>query len=179
MAQISLKNKLKERTAFVVLAELTGGPGFSLEPMEKFLAAYREKPDAIPDGFALAAITLPQSPGGVANIEPASAIHVLQSQGLLAGLDVVPHATCKDMNADAILSLLMSYRKAGVENILALTGDKPVKAAGVFELEALGLLRLIKRLNQEAYLQARPQDLGRVPQFFAGAAVSPFKYTEA
>ena len=45
----------------------------------------------------------------------------------------------------------MSLRKAGVESVLALTGDKPVKAAGVFELESLGLLRLIQRMNHESH----------------------------
>jgi 5,10-methylenetetrahydrofolate reductase len=179
MVQTSLRDKLAKRARFVVLAELTGGPGFSFDPMEEFLRAYQAKPEAVPQAFDFAAITLPQSPGGVANIEPASVIPFLQTQGLLAGLEVVPHVTCKDMNADAILSALMSYRQNGIENILALTGDKPAKAAGVFELESLGLLKLIRRLNHEAYIQARPPSLHEVRRFCAGAAVSPFKYTEA
>ncbi len=179
MDRVHLRDKLRDRTRFLVLAELTGGPGFSLAPIEKFLQARQEKADAIPAEFDLAAITLPQSPGGVANIEPASVISRMQAQGLLAGLDVVPHVTCKDMNADAIVSSLMSFRSAGVESLLALTGDKPAKAAGVFELESLGLLRLIRRINRDGYLQANPRSLGAVHQFFPGAAVSPFKYTEA
>jgi 5,10-methylenetetrahydrofolate reductase len=179
MDRVRLKDKLRDRTRFLVLAELTGGPGFSLAPIEKFLQARQEKTDAIQAEFDLAAVTLPQSPGGVANLEPASVISRMQTQGLLAGLDVVPHVTCKDMNADAIASSLMSFRSAGVESLLALTGDKPVKAAGVFELESLGLLRLIRRISRDACLQANPQSLGTVHQFFPGAAVSPFKYTEA
>ncbi len=177
--QTGLKGKLTGRASFVVLAELTGGPNFSFDPIEKFLRAYREKPDAVPASFDFAAITLPQSPGGVANIEPASVLPFLQTRELLASLDVVPHVTCKDMNSDAIVSALMGHRKAGVESVLALTGDKPTEAAGVFELESLGLLRLIQRLNRDAYLQARPQALNHVHPFFPGAGVSPFKYTEA
>ncbi len=179
MARASLRDKLRERAKLVVLAELTGGPGFSIDPIEEFLAARQEKADALPEAFDLAAITLPQSPGGVANLEPASVISRMQAKGLLDGLDVVPHVTCKDMNADAIVSSLMSLKGSGVESLLALTGDKPVKTAGVFELESLGLLRLIRRINREAYLQANPRTLGDVHQFFPGAAVSPFKYTEA
>ncbi len=179
MDRVRLRDKLRDRTSFLVLAELTGGPGFSLAPIEKFLQARPEKADAIPAGFDLAAITLPQSPGGVVNIEPASVIRRMQAQGLLAGLDVVPHITCKDMNADAIVGSLMSFRSAGIESLLALTGDKPARAAGIFELESLGLLRLIRRINREGYLQANPRSLGEVHQFFPGAAVSPFKYTEA
>ena len=180
MARTNLESRLRARAGFVVLAELTGGPGFSFEPIERFLEAYRQMGSGtIPTGYNLVGITLPQSPGGVANIEPANVIGVLQAKGLLDGLDVVPHVTCKDMNADAIVSSLMSLRKMGVRNVLALTGDKPAKAQGVFELESLGLLRLIKRLNQDAYIQAKPQALADVHQFFAGAAVTPFKYSEA
>ncbi len=174
----SLKDKLVKRSGFVVLAELTGGPGFSFDPIEKFLKAYRENAAAIPAGFDFAAVTLPQSPGGVANIEPAGVIAAFQDKGLLDGLDVVPHVTCKDMNADAIVSSLMSLRKTGVESVLALTGDKPVKAAGVFEVESLNLLRLIQKINHDALLGAKPQSLAEVRRFFAGSAVSPFKYTE-
>ncbi|MCX5644827.1 MAG: methylenetetrahydrofolate reductase, partial [Phycisphaerae bacterium] len=177
MAQVRLRDRLRVRAKLVVLAELTGGPGFGLDPIEKFLKARQEKAGAIPAEFDLAAITLPQSPGGVANIEPASVIGRMQAKGLLAGLDAVPHVTCKDMNGDAVVSSLMSFRSAGVESLLALTGDKPVKAAGVFELESLGLLRLIRRINRDAYIQANPRSLGEVHQFFPGAAVSPFKYT--
>jgi methylenetetrahydrofolate reductase (NADPH) len=179
MKGTGLKDRLTKRSAFVILAELTGGPGFNLDPIEKFLQAYQEKANAIPAEFEFTAIALPQNPGGAANIEPAAVIHAIQGKGLLAGLDVVPHMTCKDMNADAITSSLMSFKRAGIENVLALTGDKPVKAAGVFELESLGLLQLIRQANFESYLKARPQALDDVHQFFAGAAVSPFKYTEA
>jgi len=179
MTRTCLKDRLTKRSEFVVLAELTGGPGFSYDPIEKFLKAYREKADSVPAGFDFAAIALPQSPGGAANIEPAAVIHHLRDKGLLDGLDVVAHVTCKDMNADAIVSSLMSFKRGGIENVLALTGDKPAKATRVFELDSPNLLRLIKRINHESYLQARPQDLDGVHQFFPGAAVSPFKYTEA
>ena len=183
MQQASFKEETRRRSRFVVVAELTGGPGFSLRPIEAFLEAYRKAGDGggqvLPDGFALAGITLPQSPGGVANIEPANAIASLQARKLLDGLDIVPHVTCKDMNADAIVSSLMTLKKMGVTSVLALTGDKPTKAQGVFELESIGLLRLIRRINHEAYVGSQPQSLAGVHPFFAGAAVSPFKYSEA
>jgi methylenetetrahydrofolate reductase (NADPH) len=97
----------------------------------------------------------------------------------LAGLDVVPHVTCKDTNTPGIVSTIAALRKLGVRNILALTGDKPAQAKGVFELDSLGLLNLIRTLNHDVYLKAKPESLAGVAQFFAGAAVSPFKYTEA
>ena len=97
---------------------------------------------------------------------------------LTGNLDFIPHLSCKDSNADGLTSSLVGYRQRGVETVLALTGDKPVTAKGVFEVESVGLLSLIKRLNQDAILKAKPGNWDKVHQFFAGAAVSPFKYTE-
>ncbi len=173
-----LSSRIKDKSDFVVLAELTGAPGFNFGPIEGFLRAYQESGvKAVPEGFDFAGIALPQNPGGAANIEPAAVIRHLMANALLGDLDVVPHVTCKDSNADAIASSLAGLRSAGIETILALTGDKPVSAQGVFELEALGLLEFIRRMNHESYIRARPEALDDVHQFFAGAAVSPFKYT--
>ncbi len=183
MEQSCFQKKLMQGSDFIVLAELTGGPGYSFAPIEGFLKAYQEsvknQKTALPAGFDFAGIALPENPGGVANIQPAAVINSMQNKGLLDGLDVVPHLSCKDANSDAIVSSLISYRKAGIQSILALTGDKPVTAKGVFELESVSLLKLIRRMNHEAYLKAQPQALDSVETFFPGAAVSPFKYDEA
>jgi methylenetetrahydrofolate reductase (NADPH) len=184
-----LKEKLQDKSGFVVVAELTGGPGFSFTPIEKFLAAYKtagssaiqngERGRIIPAGFDFLAITSPQNPGGVANIEPADVLTHIRLNDLLGELDFVPHVTCKDQNADAIVSSLVGFRKMGIESLLVLTGDKPAKAKGVFELDSLGLLQLIRDMNNQAYISAKPDKLDSTHQFFTGAAVSPFKYTES
>ncbi|UCC99961.1 MAG: methylenetetrahydrofolate reductase C-terminal domain-containing protein [Phycisphaerales bacterium] len=173
-----LKAKLADKSNFVVCVELTGGPGYNYAPIEKFLQAYKEAGSpAMPKGFDFACITLPQNPGGLANIQPADVISHLMAKDLLGELDVMPHVTCKDHNGYGIVSLLVGHRHAGVETVLAMTGDKPVGAKGVFELDAVGLLSLIRSMNNESYIKAKPDGLDKVHQFFAGAAVSPFKYT--
>ncbi len=164
---------------FSVTAELTGGPGYNFEPFVKFLAAWQASDKVLPAGFKLAGITFPQNPGGVANIDPTDALAVLEPKGLLAGLDFIPHISCKDSNADGLVSTLVGYRQRGVRSILALTGDKPVSAKGVFEVESAGLLGMIEKLNRAELLKAKPGQWDAVHRFFAGAAVSPFKYTEA
>jgi methylenetetrahydrofolate reductase (NADPH) len=121
---------------------------------------------------------LPQNPGGVANIDPGHAIDRLNAEGLLGDLDCVPHISCKDQNANSLVSSLVGLRDSGVESVLILTGDKPILATGVFDLDSIGLLQVIRDMNNEAYIKAKPADLGKVHQFFPGAAVSPFKYTE-
>jgi 5-methyltetrahydrofolate corrinoid/iron sulfur protein methyltransferase len=175
-----LRERLEGKSGFVVAAELTGGPNFDFGPISKFLSAFKEAgPSAIPNGFDFAGITLPQNPGGTPNIEPVYAIEKLFAEELLGDLDCIPHISCKDHNANAIVSTLVGLRDLNIETILALTGDKPVAAKGVFELDSTGLLQLVRDMNNESYIKARPQDLDRVHQFFPGAAVSPFKYTEA
>ena len=175
-----LREKLQDKTNFVILAELTGGPGFNPAPIEKFLKGFQQADSlAIPDGFDFVGITIPQNPGGAANIEPADVLNQIRLKNLLGDLDFVPHVTCKDQNCDAIISSLAGFRRAGIESVLALTGDKPVKAKGVFELEAIGLLQLIQKMNNTDCLKTLPDKLDEIHQFFPGAAVSPFKYSEA
>ncbi|MCJ7728549.1 MAG: methylenetetrahydrofolate reductase C-terminal domain-containing protein [Sedimentisphaerales bacterium] len=169
-----------DKSGFVVVAELTGGPNFDFTPISKFLSAFNEaSPSVIPAGFDFAGITLPQNPGGTPNIEPVYAIEKLLAEELSGDLDFIPHISCKDHNANAIVNTLVGLRALNIETILALTGDKPVAAKGVFELDSIGLLQLVRDMNNESYIKSRPQDLDRVHQFFPGAAVSPFKYTEA
>ena len=175
-----LKESLQKRDKFIICAELTGGPGFNYNPIEKFLVSYNSADSSvIPEDFDFVGITLPQNPGGVANIRPSDVINLLISRDLLGQLSVLPHITCKDSNTDGIISLLAGYRNAGMENIFLVTGDKPVKAKGVFELDSIGLLQLIRSINNESYIKAKPEALDKVHQFFPCAAVSPFKYTAA
>lgn len=174
--------RLKEMlggNAFAVVAELTGGAGYKTEPFVRFLQDWQASDKRLPPGFHFAGITFPQNPGGVASVDPTDALAVMHAKGLLEGLDYIPHISCKDSNTDALLSTLAGYRARGVESVLALTGDKPLEAKGVFEVESVGLLGMIQNLNRKALLDARPGQWDRVHQFYPGAAVSPFKYTEA
>lgn len=176
-----LKKSLYEGTDFVVMAELVGGPGYNFAPMEKFLAAHKEKGRSeIPTGFDFVGVTVPQNPGGVANIDQTVAFTKMTDANLLGELDFIPHISCKDNNTDAIVSSIVGFKSREVETVLALTGDKPVNAQGVFEVESVGLLNMIRQMNVNNYLQkAESGRWNDIHQFFAGAAVSPFKYTEA
>jgi 5,10-methylenetetrahydrofolate reductase len=123
---------------FAVIAELMGGANYNLTPFELFLAEHREKKGAIPEGFALVGVTIPQNPGGVANNDPSDVLAVLEQKSvdLLDGMDFIPHLSCKDANRDSLISTLIGYRHRGIKSTLALTGDKPVSGKGVFEVES-------------------------------------------
>jgi len=182
---------LQDKSSFVVYVELTGGQGFNLDPIEEFLRTYKTadglvtpngfefvSSSVIPEGFDFIGIASPQNPGGLANIKPADVLNRLILKDLLGELDFVPHVSCKDHNAYGIVSSLIGYKNAGVESVLVMTGDKPIGTKGVFELDSIGLLSLIKNMNNESYIKANADALDKAHQFFPGAVVSPFKYTE-
>ncbi len=180
MPRKRLRTSLTDGTKFTVTAEMVGGVGYNFGPIEKFLSDARDDAGAgIPDGFNFAAIMSPQNPGGAANIDPSDVLARMDAANLLDNVDFVPHISCKDHNSDAIISSLAGFAARGVESVLVLTGDKPVSAQKVFELDSVTLLQLIQKTNYQASLKASPGRWDSTKQFFAGAAVSPFKYTEA
>jgi 5-methyltetrahydrofolate corrinoid/iron sulfur protein methyltransferase len=175
---MSFKKSLFAPTAFPVIAELAAGPNFSLKPIDEFLRGAAEAGQSLPRGFEFVGITSPQNPSGVPTVQPGDVLAHLRKEGLLGDLDFIPHITCKDQNADSLLSSLVGYRQAGIESVFSFTGDKPLASKDIFELDSLGLLGLIQRANNKALLEASADELAATPQFFPGAAVSPFKYTE-
>ncbi len=180
MPKKRLSASLAKDSNFVVVGELAAGPRFNYAPIEKFLTGFKEAgTDAIPKGYDFAGVLVPQNPGGVSNLEPSDVLSRVTEMGLLGDLDFIPHISCKDHNADGLTSSLINYRARNIESVLALTGDKPVSAKGSFEVEAVGLLQMIEGLNCEVFLKAKPDQWDITPQFCPGAAVSPFKYTEA
>ncbi len=175
-----LRHSLLDETRFSVVAELAAGRGYNMDPITGFLSSRKAAGEtSIPGEFSLAGIALPQNPGGVSNLDPSDVLAQLSASDLLDGIDFIPHLSCKDHNASALHSMLIGYKKRGVQNVLALTGDAPVSAKGVFEIESVGLLQMIARLNRKALMEAAPGALDEVEQIFSGAAVSPFKYSEA
>ena len=180
MPKKRLSTSLAKDSNFVVVGELAAGPRFNFAPIEKFLTGFKEAgPDAIPKGYDFAGVLVPQNPGGVSNLEPSDVLSRVTEMNLLGDLDFIPHISCKDHNADGLTSSLINYRARNIESVLALTGDKPVSAKGSFEVESVGLLQIIEQLNCEVFLKAKPEQWDSTPQFLPGAAVSPFKYTEA
>lgn len=93
------------------------------------------------------------------------------------GVEPICQCACRDRNAIALQADLMGAYALGIRNILALTGD-PIKAGdhpkakGVFDLEAIRLLKVIKQLNQCLDLNEKSLSDGAL-DLFAGAAVDP------
>lgn len=141
----------------------------------------RQFADALLADPRIGYISITDSPGGAPMIPP----------DWLAGLvadqrrRIVLHLTCKDMNRNGLESTAWRYASMGLENVLVLTGDLPTTgfggtARGVFDLDSLGLLRLMQSMNEGLVVPGRRGEPQKLPptNFFLGCAVSPFKFYE-
>ena len=141
---------------FLLLAELVPAQGDDVRPIECFLRDYAGRKSEIPSGFRLAGVALPQNPRGIPMLDPADIFSIIAAKGpsgrgLWDDLDVVPHVTGKEQNAEALRSALMGFRAMGLTTVLAITGDKPASGKRVFELDSIGLLELVSELNFDAF----------------------------
>lgn len=91
-----------------------------------------------------------------------------------AQADPILHFTTRDRNLMGLQSDLLGAHALGVRNILALTGDPPRSGdypmtSAVYDLDSIGLIRLIKRLN--AGVDMGNNALGEPASFFIGCAL--------
>ncbi|MBW6511575.1 MAG: methylenetetrahydrofolate reductase [Desulfuromonadaceae bacterium] len=92
------------------------------------------------------------------------------------GIEPILQLTCRDRNRMALQSDLLGAAALGVTNLLLISGDHPgfgdhPQARAVFDLDSVQLLQTVGRLNSGEDLSGAK--LTGVPQFFAGAAMTP------
>ena len=92
------------------------------------------------------------------------------------GIETIPHLTPRDSTITGLESILLGAHAEGVRNVLAVTGDPPEEAdypgaRGVYEVDAIGLTRLITNLNRGEDYHGRGIDAPT--SFFVGVAVNP------
>jgi homocysteine S-methyltransferase len=92
------------------------------------------------------------------------------------GLDVSMHFTCRDRNLMSIQGELLAAQALDIRNILAMTGDPPRageygNATAVFDVDAIGLLEIIRRLNEG--MDATGSSIGSPTAFCVGAVLNP------
>ena len=92
------------------------------------------------------------------------------------GLETIPHQTPRDATISGLESLLLGAHAEGVRNVLAVTGDPPEEgdypgAGGVYDVDAIGLVRLLEQLNRGEDFHGRTIDAPT--NFFTGVAVNP------
>ena len=94
----------------------------------------------------------------------------------LTGVETIPHLTPRDTTINGLESMLLGAHAEGVRNILAVTGDPPEAGDypgthGVYEVDSIGLVELMSRLNRGEDFHGRAIDAPT--SFFTGIAVNP------
>ena len=118
-------------------------------------------------------VTLADNSLAILRVSNLAAAHVIREK---TGLEPVLHLACRDRNLLGLQSELMGLHALGIRHVLALTGD-PAKmgdhpgASSVFDVNSIGLIKTIKRLN-EGYA-ANGRDLKARTQFVIGCAFNP------
>lgn len=129
------------------------------------------------------ALTITDNPGG----NPAISAEFLGLEVLKLGIEPLVHFTCKDKSRNEIENLLYGLGRANVNNLLVMTGDYPVsgykgRSRPVFDLDPIHILEMITDMNNGfEYPGMKPGSVLKLQpaNFFAGAAVSPFKGLES
>ena len=119
------------------------------------------------------AVNIADGPMARVRMGSAALAHRLQEE---AGIEAVLHLTCRDRNLIGLQAELLGASTLGIRNILALTGDPPrvgdhPGATPVFDVDSIGLVRIMARLNQGLDLAGNP--LGCATGFAIGVAANP------
>lgn len=126
---------------FVVAVEMDVPRGLNLD---KLLAGARQLKIAGAD-----VINISDGARARLRMNPAAVCALVQSR---VGIEVTMHFSCRDRNLLAIQSDLLGCHATGIRNILAVTGDPATigdypSATSVFDIDAIGLCRVLKRFN--------------------------------
>jgi len=127
------------------------------------------------------ALTITDNPGG----RPALTASSLGQEILQLGIEPLVHFTCKDKNRNQIEAELYALNRAGIRNLLVMTGDYPMEGfkgrpKPVFDLDPIHILELIEKMNQGLEVTTSQGMTRHQPaDFFAGSVVSPFKTLES
>ncbi len=171
------EQSLRDPAKFSITWELVPGRGaFEKSQMDVFATAEQ----AAKSG-RVHALTITDNPGGA----PALSAEMLGAEIIRLGCEPLVHLTCKDKNRNELESLLYGMERAGIRNVLAMTGDFPKTGfmggpKPVFDLDPVNLMALIGSLNRGQEVPAPKGTKTLKPtHFFAGVAASPFKALEA
>ncbi|MDR1089100.1 MAG: methylenetetrahydrofolate reductase C-terminal domain-containing protein [Coriobacteriales bacterium] len=126
------------------------------------------------------ALSITDNPGG----RPALLADAVAEEFAHRGITTLVHFTLKDRNRNQLLSQLYALERAGLENVLVMSGDYPAESwrgasRPVFDLDPVQTLLLIGDMNRGlAYAAPGGTHTEQPAGLFAGAVVNPFKYTE-
>lgn len=172
-----MQNRFREKVeggGFAVTCEIVPGRGAREDSQEAVVA---EAVRLFETG-QVDAVSITDNPGG----NPALLSDALGCEFLSRGVNPLVHFTCKDRNRNQMLSQLYALSRAGVENLLVMTGDYPMggwegRSRPVFDLDSVQAQLLVRQMNGGLEVEGRKGPSVEKPtDFFPGCVVTPYKY---
>jgi methionine synthase I (cobalamin-dependent)/5,10-methylenetetrahydrofolate reductase len=119
------------------------------------------------------AVNIPDSPRASARMSNQALSLLIQRE---VGIDAILHYTCRDRNVLCIQSDLLGAAAVGIKNLICITGDPPKMgnypdATAVFDVDAIGLVNIVRNLNRGLDLGGNP--IGTGTQFVIGVGANP------
>src|SRR5450830_298063 len=138
------RQSLLDKSVFSVTWELVPGRGAKEKAQE---IVFSSAEAAVKCG-KIHGLTITDNPGG----NPAISAEFLGAEIVRMGIEPLVHFTCKDKNRNQMEGLLHGLTRAGVRNMLIMTGDYPVSGFGgrpkpVFDLDPVHAFNLVGELN--------------------------------
>ena len=173
------KHKLKYTDDFLITFELVPGRSAKGKSVKKVLTfAMKAK-----DEHLLDALSITDNPGGNPSLSP----DVLGRKIKEMGIDPIVHFACRDNNRYGAFSRALQLNELSIENLFVVTGDYPNKGpAGIakpcFDIHSVTLLCILDEMNrgfQDFCKKGNSSIKLSKTDFFLGAAVSCFKFSEA
>src|SRR5207237_2044948 len=118
-------------------------------------------------------INIPDSPRASARMSNQALSLLVQRE---VGIEAVLHYTCRDRNVLGIQSDLLGAAAMSIRNLICITGDPPKMgnypdATAVFDVDAIGLVNLVHKLNSGRDLGGNP--IGTATGFVVGVGANP------
>jgi len=169
---------LEKTNDFLLTFELVPGMAVKGTSVERVLSFTRQaEAEGLLDG-----LTITDNPGG----NPALSPDLLGREIQQMGVDPIVHFACRDWNRYGAFSRALQLARLSIENLLVLTGDYPAEglegtAKPCFDLDSATMICMLEGMNrgEEMFCKHGQQTVSEKTNFFLGAAVSCFKYSES
>ena len=164
-ADTNLQRMFRDRE-FVVSVELDPPRGGNAEAM-------LEVARTLADSGVVHVLDINDNPMARARMNALMAAVAIERE---CGIETIPHVTPRDTSVMGLQSALLGAHAEGVRNVLAVTGDPPEVgdypgASGVYEVDSIGLTRVLEHLNGGT--DANGREIDAPTSFFTGVAVNP------
>ncbi len=165
LGERSALGKALSEGRWISTVELVPPIGFDLSAIKSKSAELKKS--------GILGINLPDGPRASSRISVTVTALEIERQ---TSIETIPHICCRDKNLIGLQSELLGAQAAGLRNLLLITGDPPKAGnypdvTGVFDVDAVGLISLAKRLNYGIDLGGN--ELPSPTSFVIGAGANP------